>query len=105
MLVYNTNQCRSVKDWFEWYARRWDVSCLRIESYVNVGEVIKNHVLGIAGQFKKLAADLTTVTGNKLDMDKLAETVWSFRKCSDLRKEVLETIPGIPCSVLIQCCL
>ncbi|NIA19288.1 MAG: 2-hydroxyacyl-CoA dehydratase, partial [Xanthomonadaceae bacterium] len=90
VLVYNTNQCRDVKDWFEWYARRWDVPCLGIESYVNVGEVTKTHVLGISGQFKKLAADLTAITGNKLDMDKLAETVWLSRKCSDLWKEVLE---------------
>ena len=90
VLVYNTNQCRDVKDWFEWYARRWDVPCLGIESYVNVGEVTETHVLGISGQFKKLAADLTAITGNKLDEDKLAETVWLSRKCSDLWKEVLE---------------
>ncbi len=90
VLVYNTNQCRDVKDWFEWYARRWDVPCLGIESYVNVGEVTETHVLGIAGQFKKLADDLTAITGNKLDMDKLAETVWLSRKCSDLWKDVLE---------------
>jgi len=90
VLVYNTNQCRDVKDWFEWYARRWNVPCLGIESYVNVGEVTETHVQGIAGQFKKLADDLTAATGNKLDMDKLAETVWLSRKCSDLWKEVLE---------------
>ncbi|HDJ28268.1 MAG TPA: 2-hydroxyacyl-CoA dehydratase, partial [Proteobacteria bacterium] len=96
VLVYNTNQCRDVKDWFEWYARRWDVPCLGIESYVNVGEVTKTHILGISGQFKKLAADLTAITGNKLDMDKLAETVWMSRKCSDLWKDVLEMATNKP---------
>ncbi|MBN2333865.1 MAG: 2-hydroxyacyl-CoA dehydratase [Deltaproteobacteria bacterium] len=90
VLVYNTNQCRDVKDWFEWYARRWNVPCLGIESYVNVGAVTDTHVAGISGQFKKLAEDLTAITGNKLDMDKLAETVWLSRKCSDLWRDVLE---------------
>lgn len=96
VLVYNTNQCRDVKDWFEWYSRRWNVPCLGIESYVNVGEVTETHVLGIAGQFKKLAEDLTAITGNKLDMDKLAETVWLSRKCSDLWKDVLEMAANKP---------
>jgi benzoyl-CoA reductase/2-hydroxyglutaryl-CoA dehydratase subunit BcrC/BadD/HgdB len=96
VLVYNTNQCRDVKDWFKWYSRRWDVPCLGIESYVNVGEITKTHILGISGQFKKLAADLTAITGNKLDMDKLAETVWMSRKCSDLWKDVLEMATNKP---------
>ena len=25
VLVYNTNQCRDVKDWFQFYAREWNV--------------------------------------------------------------------------------
>ena len=36
VLVYNTNQCRDVKDWFMWYGRRLGVPCLGIESFYNV---------------------------------------------------------------------
>ncbi len=96
VLVYNTNQCRDVKDWFEWYAKRWNVPCLGIESYVNVGEVTETHVAGIAGQMKKLAADITAATGNKLDMDKLAEVVDLSRQCSDLWRDVLEMAANKP---------
>ncbi len=32
VLVFNTNQCRDVKDWFQWYARQWDVPCLGIHT-------------------------------------------------------------------------
>ena len=32
VLVFNTNQCRDVKDWFQWYAREWNVPCLGIHT-------------------------------------------------------------------------
>jgi len=90
VLVYNTNQCRDVKDWFEWYAREWKVPCFGIESFVNVGAVTNDHVDSIAAQMKKLAADITAATGNKMDEDLLKETVRLSRQCSDLWKDVLE---------------
>lgn len=96
VLVYNTNQCRDVKDWFMWYARRWNVPCLGIESYVNVGAVTDTHIKGIAGQLQKLAADIAAATGARLDSDKLEETVELSRKCSDLWREVLETAAHKP---------
>jgi benzoyl-CoA reductase/2-hydroxyglutaryl-CoA dehydratase subunit BcrC/BadD/HgdB len=96
VLVYNTNQCRDVKDWFEWYAREWKVPCFGIESFVNVGDVTKDHVDSIAAQMKKLAADITAATGNKMDEDLLKETVRLSRQCSDLWKDVLEIATNKP---------
>ena len=32
VLVYNTNQCRDVKDWFQYYARHWNVPCLGVHT-------------------------------------------------------------------------
>ncbi len=96
VLVYNTNQCRDVKDWFEWYAREWKVPCLGIESFVNVGDVTKDHVDSIAAQMKKLAADITAATGNKMDEDLLKETVRLSRRCSDLWEEVLNMAANKP---------
>ena len=96
VLGYNTNQCRDVKDWFEWYAREWKVPCFGIESFVNVGDVTKDHVDSIAAQMKKLAADITAATGNKMDEDLLKETVRLSRQCSDLWKGVLEIATNKP---------
>ena len=96
VLVYNTNQCRDVKDWFEWYSREWKVPCFGIESFVNVGDVTKYHVDSIAGQMRKLAVDITAATGNKLDEDLLKETVRLSRRCSDLWKDVLEMAANKP---------
>ncbi len=38
VLVFNTNQCRDVKDWFQWYAREWNVPCLGIHTPRAIGE-------------------------------------------------------------------
>ncbi len=39
VLVYNTNQCRDVQDWFAWYGRRWSRPVLGVECYRGVGDV------------------------------------------------------------------
>ena len=91
VLVYNTNQCRDVKDWFAFYSREWDVPLLGIETYRGVGEVTDIHVKGVAGQLRALVPDLERVSGRKLDTTKLEEAVALSRRCSDLWKEALET--------------
>jgi len=91
VLVYNTNQCRDVQDWFMWYARHWDVPCLGIETHRNVGEVTSEHVDSIAGQLKNLASELARVAGQPLDMDKFKESVRLSQRCSELWEKVLRT--------------
>ncbi len=96
VLVYNTNQCREVLDWFAWYARHWSRPLLGIECYRGVGEVTGVHVAGIAGQIEALVQPLEEITGAKFDIDRLRETVRLSRECSDLWKEVLETAATRP---------
>ena len=38
VLVFNTNQCRDVKDWFQWYAREWNVPCVGIHTARSIGD-------------------------------------------------------------------
>ncbi|MFQ5589695.1 MAG: 2-hydroxyacyl-CoA dehydratase subunit D [Phycisphaerae bacterium] len=91
VLVYNTNQCREVQDWFAWYGNHWSRPVLGIDCFRSVGEVGDLHVAGIAGQLEALVRPLEAVGGRKLDIDRLRETVRLSRLCSDLWKEVLET--------------
>ena len=91
VLVYNTNQCRDVKDWFAFYSREWDVPLLGIETYRGVGEVTAPHVKGVAGQLRAIVPELERIAGNKLDSARFEETVALSRRCSDLWKEVLDT--------------
>jgi len=96
VLVYNTNQCRDVQDWFAWYGKRWSSPVIGVECYRGVGDVTDVHVSGIAGQIEALIPTLEEVSGTKFDIDRLREAVRLSRKCSDLWKDVLETATAKP---------
>ncbi|MBN2559661.1 MAG: 2-hydroxyacyl-CoA dehydratase [Phycisphaerae bacterium] len=96
VLVYNTNQCRDVQDWFAWFGRHWSRPVIGVECYRGVGKVTDVHVAGIAGQMEALVPPLERVCGEKFDIDRLRETVRLSRECSDLWKEVLETAAARP---------
>jgi len=98
VLVYNTNQCRDVQDWFKWYAREWQVPCLGIETHRNIGVVTNEHVDSIAGQLRNLAKELEKIAG-PLDMDKFKESVGLSRRCSELWEKVLRTGTAKPSAI------
>ncbi len=96
VLVYNTNQCRDVKDWFSWYGRHWGVPVLGIESFRGVGAVTREHIDSIAGQLKAITPKLEAIAGRKLDIDRFREVVQESRETSRLWRETLETATHRP---------
>lgn len=96
VLVYNTNQCRAVQDWFAWFAREFDAPLVGIQSYRGVDEVTDAHISSIARQMEALIEPLEEISGNEFDMDELKRVVALSRKCSDLWKEVLDTAAHVP---------
>ncbi len=96
VLVFNTNQCRDVQDWFNFYGEEYDVPVVGIHSYVGVQEVESSHVKSIASQMEALIPPLERIVGNRFDMDRLKETVALSRECSDLWKQVLDTASAVP---------
>jgi len=96
VLVFNTNQCRDVKDWFQWYARRWDVPCIGIHTPRAIGELDEELVDYVAGQTRRLVEPLEEVSAARFDMDRLREVVRLSRQCTDLWKAVLDTAAHVP---------
>lgn len=96
VLVYNTNQCRDVQDWLAWYAQKLDVPLIGITSPKNVNEVTDSHIDDVTRQIEALMPTLEAISGQKLDMAKLRETVSLSRQCTELWKEVLETATASP---------
>jgi benzoyl-CoA reductase/2-hydroxyglutaryl-CoA dehydratase subunit BcrC/BadD/HgdB len=96
VLIYNTNQCRDVKDWFAWYARKLNVPSFGIHTHRNPTEINGNIVPSIANQIENLVEPLEKISGNKFDMEKLKKVVALSRECSELWKEVLETASTSP---------
>ena len=96
VLVYNTNQCRDVQDWFAYYQQEFQVPLLGIETHRSVGVVTEAHVDSVARQMEALIPPLEEVSGRKFDLDRLKEVVALSRRTSDLWKAVLDTASQRP---------
>jgi len=96
VLVFNTNQCRDVKDWFQWYARQWDVPCVGIHTPRAIGDLDDSIIDDLTLQTEALVAPLEEVAGQKLDPQRLRDVVDLSRQCADLWKAVLETAANVP---------
>ena len=96
VLVYNTNQCRDVQDWFGWYAKELGVPAIGVSSPKNVVNVTEALVDDVASQIQGLVPTLETISGKPLDIDRLRETVAMSRQCSEIWKDVLETAMATP---------
>ncbi len=96
VLVFNTNQCRDVKDWFQFYAREWGVPCVGIHSPRAAGDLDEEMIAGVARQIEALVEPLERVAGRRLDIDRLREVVALSRRCTELWSQVLETAAHVP---------
>ena len=91
VLVFNTNQCRDVQDWFNWYGDKFKVTSLGIYTHRNVGDVTEAHITSVAKQLQTLVKDLEKVAGKAIDPAELKRTVKLSRECSDIWKKILDT--------------
>jgi benzoyl-CoA reductase/2-hydroxyglutaryl-CoA dehydratase subunit BcrC/BadD/HgdB len=96
VLVFNTNQCRDVKDWFQFYAREWNVPCLGVHTPRAIGDVDAGTLQYVAGQMEALVEPLEQVAEQKFDIDRLRETIAVSRQTTMLWKSVLETAASVP---------
>jgi benzoyl-CoA reductase/2-hydroxyglutaryl-CoA dehydratase subunit BcrC/BadD/HgdB len=96
VLVFNTNQCRDVRDWFEWYGRKWNVPVIGIRSPRSVDDVTDDDVDGVARQIERLVPTLEAVAGSRLEEGRLAAAVRASRECSDLWEACLRTAAHRP---------
>jgi benzoyl-CoA reductase/2-hydroxyglutaryl-CoA dehydratase subunit BcrC/BadD/HgdB len=99
VLVYNTNQCRDVKDWFQFYAREWNAPCLGIHTPRAIGEVDDPIIEDVARQTESLVKPLEAVAGATLDPDRLEATVELSKRCTVLWKAVLDTAARVPAPI------
>ena len=95
VLVFNTNQCRDVQDWFAWYARKFNAPLIGVRTYRGVNKVTESHIFSIAKQMENLIEPLEKISG-KLDLTELERVVALSRECSDLWKKVLDTAAAVP---------
>ena len=96
VLVFNTNQCRDVQDWFTWYAKELDVPVIGVHTHRGVGKVTQNHIDSIATQLKDMVPPLEHISGRKFEIDELRRVLALSKECSVLWKQVLDTAKNVP---------
>jgi benzoyl-CoA reductase/2-hydroxyglutaryl-CoA dehydratase subunit BcrC/BadD/HgdB len=99
LLLYSTNQCREVRDWFEFYGREWGVPVVGVTSFRDLGEIEPHHVEAIVRQLEALVPTLEAVAGRKLEATRLEEAVARSRLCSDLWGECLRSSAARPAAL------
>ncbi len=91
LIVFNTNQCREVAEWFNFFGRQFDCPVVGIFPPRYLEEVTKADVENVVAQLKRLITVGEEIIGKPLNPDKLSETVRLSFEGSQLWKEVLET--------------
>jgi benzoyl-CoA reductase/2-hydroxyglutaryl-CoA dehydratase subunit BcrC/BadD/HgdB len=96
VLAYNTNQCRDVQEWFEFYGREFGVPVVGITPPRSLIEVSEADIADVVAQLKAMIPILEEVSGQKFDIDKFRESVRLSRECSELWGEVLGLAAHVP---------
>ncbi len=96
VLVYNTNQCRDVKDWFEFYHREFNVPILGVSTPRGLGDLTETHLGTVVAQMKDMVPALEEVAGRSFDMDELKRVVDLSRQCTEGWKRVLRSAISVP---------
>ncbi len=96
VLVFNTNQCRDVQDWFSYYGREFNVPVVGVVTQRSVGEVRESHIDDQIAQMKAMIPALENISGHRFDYDRLKEVVRESAETSRLWRAVLESAAARP---------
>ncbi|MFK5855564.1 MAG: 2-hydroxyacyl-CoA dehydratase family protein [Bacteroidota bacterium] len=96
LIVYNTNQCREVQDWFTFFANEYKCPILGIVPPRHMDNVKKEDIDNVSSQFKSLIPDCERISGNKFDIDLFRETLRLSKEATELWKKTLNTSKHSP---------
>lgn len=91
LIVFNTNQCREVAEWFSYFGREFDCPVVGVYPPRYLETVGQHDIDNVVAQFENVVAVGEKVIGHKLDYDRLSEVLRLSRDGSRLWKKVLET--------------
>ncbi len=91
MIVFNTNQCREVAEWFNFYGREFNCPVVGIYPPRYLEDVSKSDIDNVVAQFKEVISVGENVLGKKLDPHELEKVVALSYEGTQLWKQVLDT--------------
>lgn len=99
LLVYSTNQCREVQDWFGFFGRRHDAPVLGVCPPTHLGEITPGHIRFVRERLEALVGQIESGFGLKLDPDRLERAVDLSSRASTLWRDILDTAQARPASM------
>ncbi|MFC2010056.1 2-hydroxyacyl-CoA dehydratase subunit D [Chloroflexota bacterium] len=96
VLLYNTNQCREVYDWMNFYCDEFKVPLLGVNTPRTQRQVRDDVVKSVRGQIEELVPPLEEIAGRRFDIDEFREVIAISRECTELWAEVLDTAANKP---------
>ena len=96
LIVYSTNQCREVQDWFEFFAKEFNVPAVGIHPPRFLDEVTSEIISDVASQYEKMIPACEAASVKKFDIDRFRETLRLSKEATELWKQVLFTAQASP---------
>jgi benzoyl-CoA reductase/2-hydroxyglutaryl-CoA dehydratase subunit BcrC/BadD/HgdB len=82
VLVYNTSQCREVKEWFSFYGKKFNVPVIGIDTPRNIDEPGRPLLDYLEASWLKVVSQLETISGRSFDAEAFEQVVdLSARAC------------------------
>lgn len=99
LIVYNTNQCREVEDWFNFFSDHFNCPIAGIHPPRYLDEVTKDEINLVVKQIEKLIPLCEEVSGNTFDIAHFKEVIKLSREASELWQRVLKTAVAFPAPI------
>ncbi len=96
LIVFNTNQCREVSEWFNFYGKRFNADVVGIFPPRYLEEIRPLDIEQVMVQFEHLIEVGERIVGNPMDEEHFKETVNLSLNGSILWKKILETAQNVP---------
>lgn len=96
LIVYNTNQCREVAEWFNFFGREFDCPVVGIFPPRYLEEISQGDIDYVVPQLEALISAGEQVVAKSLDRERLVQTVGLSHKASTLWSRVLKTARNSP---------
>jgi benzoyl-CoA reductase/2-hydroxyglutaryl-CoA dehydratase subunit BcrC/BadD/HgdB len=96
LIVYNTNQCREVQEWFNYYATEFKCPAIGIFPPRHIDEITKAEIQVVSEQFKAMIPVCEQISGNKFDLELFKSSLGLSKQAAILWKDVLATAKNSP---------
>lgn len=96
LIVYNTNQCREVEDWFMFFAKQFNCPITGIKPPRHIDQISQDEIDLVVKQFKKIIPVCEQASGKKFDLDRFKEVIKLSKEATLLWQKVLKTSINTP---------